>query len=33
VLSHPGRFAGKRVCVVVSGGNVDAEVFEALTRG
>lgn len=32
VLSQPERFAGQRVCVVVSGGNVDPEVFEALTR-
>lgn len=27
VLSHPGRFAGKRVCCIVSGGNVDPLVY------
>ncbi|HEY9720723.1 MAG TPA: pyridoxal-phosphate dependent enzyme [Oscillatoriaceae cyanobacterium] len=32
VMSEPERFAGRRVCAVVSGGNVDPEVFEALTR-
>lgn len=32
VLTAPERFAGQRVCVVVSGGNVDDEVFEGLLR-
>jgi len=27
VLSHPARFAGKRVCCIVSGGNVDPLVY------
>lgn len=27
ILEDPDGFAGKRVCVVVSGGNVDAEVY------
>lgn len=27
LLAHPGRFAGKRVCCVVSGGNVDPRVY------
>jgi len=25
VLSHPQRFAGKRVAIVLSGGNVDID--------
>lgn len=32
VLTEPARFVDKRVCCVVSGGNVDPDVFEALTR-
>ena len=27
VLAHPERFAGKRVCCIVSGGNVDPQVY------
>lgn len=27
ILSHPERFAGKRVCCIVSGGNVDPLVY------
>jgi len=27
VMSHPARFAGKRVCCIVSGGNVDPLVY------
>ena len=27
ILEHPGRFAEKRVCLVVSGGNVDPAVY------
>jgi threonine dehydratase len=27
VLAHPKRFAGKRVCCIVSGGNVDPQVY------
>lgn len=27
VMSHPDRFAGKRVCCIVSGGNVDPLVY------
>ena len=30
VLEQPERFAGKRVCVIVSGGNVDPEVYKRL---
>lgn len=33
VLVEPGRFAGKRVCCVVSGGNVDPALFAALITG
>ena len=32
VLSQPGRFRGKSVCCVVSGGNVDPEVYCRLLR-
>ncbi len=28
----PGCFRGKRVCCIVSGGNVDEEVFAAILR-
>ena len=27
LLTQPGTFKGKRVCCVVSGGNVDAETY------
>lgn len=27
ILAHPERFSGKRVCCIVSGGNVDAQVY------
>jgi threonine dehydratase len=27
VLENKDRFAGKKICVVVTGGNVDAEVY------
>ena len=27
LLTHPGRFSGKRVCCIVSGGNVDPVVY------
>lgn len=30
VLERPDDFAGKRVCVIVSGGNVDPDVFKAI---
>jgi threonine dehydratase len=30
VLSVPDKFAGKRICVIVSGGNVDAGVYASL---
>ncbi|MDM7922185.1 MAG: threonine/serine dehydratase [Pyrinomonadaceae bacterium] len=30
VLEHPDRFVGKKVCLVVSGGNVDAAVYREL---
>lgn len=30
VLADPARFAGKKVCLVVSGGNVDAAVYARL---
>lgn len=34
VLAHPERFAGKRVCCIVSGGNVDPLVYaQALQEG
>lgn len=33
VLGHPERFAGRRVGVVLSGGNVDVERFTALIAG
>jgi threonine dehydratase len=32
VLTEPARFVGRRVCVVVSGGNVDPSVYDALTQ-
>jgi len=27
ILSDPARFAGRKVCLIVSGGNVDAAVY------
>lgn len=33
VLTEPSLFVGRRVCVVVSGGNVDQSVYDALTQG
>ncbi|MFN4089312.1 MAG: threonine ammonia-lyase [Alphaproteobacteria bacterium] len=34
VLAHPARFAGKRLCLVVSGGNIDARLLASvLMRG
>jgi len=33
LLTDPGRFEGRRVCAVVTGGNVDPEVFHRLLAG
>ena len=33
LLTEPGRFRGRRVCCVVSGGNVDAAVYKEILRG
>lgn len=33
ILTSPGRFQGRRVCAVVTGGNVDAEVFQRILTG
>jgi len=33
VLAHPERFAGKRVCCIVSGGNVDPQVYAQAISG
>jgi threonine dehydratase len=33
VLEDPSAFKGKRVCVVVSGGNVDTSVYTAIITG
>jgi threonine dehydratase len=33
ILTSPGRFRGRRVCAVVTGGNVDAEVFQRILTG
>jgi threonine dehydratase len=33
LLTEPGRFQGRRVCCVVSGGNVDAAVYKEILRG
>lgn len=30
ILNDPARFAGRRVCIIVSGGNVDAAVYRGL---
>ena len=30
VLAEPGRFAGKRVCLIVSGGNIDPRLLSGL---
>lgn len=32
VLEKPDQFSGKKVCVVVSGGNVDSEVYREVLR-
>ena len=33
VIADPGRFKGKRVCCVVSGGNADPATYAELVRG
>src|SRR6185369_2026110 len=34
LLDHPGRFAGKRVGIVISGGNIDSRLLASvLLRG
>jgi threonine dehydratase len=33
VLTNPEIFEGKKVCIVVSGGNVDREVYQRLISG
>ncbi|CAN5536964.1 threonine/serine dehydratase [soil metagenome] len=33
ILTEPDRFTGKKVCVVVSGGNVDPAVYSAILQG
>lgn len=33
VLERPGRFADRRICCVISGGNVDEELYAAVLRG
>lgn len=33
VLEKPGKFAGKKICLVVSGGNVDAAVYQSILDG
>ncbi len=33
LLTDPGRFQGRRVCAVVTGGNVDPEVFQRILDG
>jgi threonine dehydratase len=33
LLTDPGRFQGRRVCVVVSGGNVDPETYQRILAG
>lgn len=33
VLEQPESFSGKRVCLIVSGGNVDTEVFRKILNG
>ena len=33
LLTDPGRFQGRRVCAVVTGGNVDPEVFHRILAG
>ena len=30
ILAQPDRFKGKRVCCIVSGGNVDADIYARL---
>jgi threonine dehydratase len=33
LLTDPGRFRGRRICVVVSGGNVDPEIYQRILAG
>jgi threonine dehydratase len=33
ILTDPARFQGKRVCAVVTGGNVDIEVYRSILAG
>jgi threonine dehydratase len=33
ILENPQIFADKRVCIVVSGGNVDTEVYRNILKG
>ena len=33
LLTEPGRFAGRHVCCVISGGNVDPAVYADLLLG
>lgn len=33
LLADPARFRGRRVCCVISGGNVDTEVYRAILSG
>ena len=33
LFAEPERFAGKRVCCIVSGGNVDPAVYSRLLQG
>jgi threonine dehydratase len=33
VLAEPERFAGKRVCCVISGGNADPAAYAELVKG
>jgi threonine dehydratase len=33
VLAEPGRFKGKRVCCVISGGNADPALYARLIEG
>jgi threonine dehydratase len=33
LLAEPSRFAGKHVCVVITGANVDTERYRALLGG
>ncbi len=33
ILEKPNKFAGKKICLVVSGGNVDAEIYRQILNG